>query len=258
MLRAVWNNPAGGLRYHVRAWRQRGAWQAYRRGLVDWLSLWRPGCKSLALVGPSAGHCLPYAALTPFERFVVFEIDPLARMLLKRRLHAALPDRDVVWVAEDLWLGPIRREGRLSPELIRALEAPEPSCVLFCNFIGQVAYMLEPGEYPDFRTAWVRDLFPRLQQTPWASFHDRVSGEAPPYEELPSNGQRLSDAQLSALYETDPSRELIELNDHGSQELLPEGYDYRYLHWPLTRSMHHLIECVLGGPAAGVRTADRR
>lgn len=243
MLRAAWNNPTGGVRYHVRALLHARAWRDYRAGLVEWLSRWRPGRPALALVGPSAGHCLPYAALTQFERFVVFEIDPVARVLLRRRLERELPGRPIQVVADDVWIGPVRLDGQVPSSLFDA-----DTALLFCNFIGQVSFMLDPGEYPAFQKAWTASLFPHLSQTPWASFHDRVSGVVPPHEALPSHGRYLDDSEVAALYEGDPDRELIELNDHRSQELLPEGYDYRYLHWPLTQHMHHLIECVLGGP----------
>jgi hypothetical protein len=241
----VLNNPSGGLRYHLRALRRRTReWQPYRTGLSTWLSTWQPGRRTLAIVGPSAGHCLPLEVLTQFERFVIFEIDPLARYILKRRMQAVLPERPIVWVTEDVWLQPVNEGGGIPRALL------SDSALLFSNVIGQVSLMLEPGQYLGFRKEWQASLFPFLEHTPWASFHDRVSGDLPPYAPLPTHDKRLSDAEISALYEGDPSRDLIELNDHRSQELLPQGYSYRYLHWPLTRTMHHLIECVLGGPRA--------
>jgi hypothetical protein len=245
MFSSVWNNPSGGLRYHLRALQNRTrAWQPYRTGLSTWLSMWKPDKRSLAIVGPSAGHCLPLAALAQFERFVIFEIDPLARYILKRRLHAELPGRSIQWITEDVWLRPLN-EGDGIPEALLS-----DSALLFSNFIGQVSYLLAPGQYTTFRKAWRTSLFPFLERTPWASFHDRVSGDVAPYAALPTHAASLSDAEVSALYEDDPAHDRIELNDHRSQELLPRGYSYRYLHWPLTRSKHHLIECVLGGPRA--------
>ena len=246
MLSSVWNtlsNPSGGLSYHLRALRRRTrAWQPYRSGLSTWLSSWRPDRRTLAIVGPSAGHCLPLETLTQFERFVIFEIDPLARYILKRRMQAVLPGRPIVWQTQDLWLQPVH-EGAGIPHALLA-----DSALLFSNFIGQIPYMLQPGQHIGFDEAWRASLFPFLEHTPWASFHDRVSGDVAPYAPLPTHDRRLTDAEISALYEGDPKHERIELNDHRSQELLPEGYSYRYLHWPLTRNMHHLIECVLGGP----------
>lgn len=243
MLTAAWNNPAGGLRYHLRAWRNGAAWQPFREGLSTWLTTWQPQRSTLALVGPSAGYCLPLAALAPFERFIVFELDPLACFILKRRFARVLPGRPITWITQDLWIDPLRRGASLPHALLG-----DDCALLFCNIIGQLPYVLYPGEYPDFRKAWCHELFPWLERTPWASFHDRVSGEIAPFAALPTHHGQLSEGEISALYEADPTHARIELNDHRSQDLLPAANDYRYLHWPITPTMHHLIECARGGP----------
>ncbi|MEY4582749.1 MAG: hypothetical protein RL701_7452 [Pseudomonadota bacterium] len=243
MLAAAWNNPAGGIRYHLRALRHRSAWGEFRAGLSSWLTTWQPARSTLAIVGPSAGHCLPLGALAQFERFIVFELDPLACFMLKRRFERELPGRPIEWVTRDAWLDPVRHGNPLPRELLGA-----DSALLFSNIIGQIPYLLATDEYPDWRREWCRQLFPWLEQTPWASFHDRVSGDVAPFAALPTEPGVLSDAEVSALYEANPTSQLIELNDHRSQDLLPAGYHYRYLHWPITPSMHHLIECVFGGP----------
>lgn len=239
-----WNNPSGGVYHHLRALRRARAWQPFRAGLAQWLEGWRPQRPTLALIGPSAAHCLPLPALAQFERFVVFELDPVARFLLERRLARALPGRPVQWVKQDAWLEPLRHGGELPHKLLGG-----DAALLFSNIIGQLPYLLEPEEYPAWQRSWQQQLFPWLERTPWASFHDRVSSDVPPYAALPQAGHALSKNEVSALYAGDPSRERIELSDHGSEALLPAGYHYQYLHWPLTHSMHHLIECVMGGPS---------
>ena len=243
MLSAAWNNPAGGLRYHLRALRNSGrAWQPFREGLETWLGEWEPGVETLAIVGPSAGYCLPVRALAQFRRFVIFEPDPVARFILRRRLQRTLPGREITWIAHDAWIDPVRR-GDAIP---RALLGPG-TALLFSNIIGQLPYLVDTADYAEWRKLWCDQLFPLLEQTPWASFHDRVSTEIEPQNALPQHGRRLEAEELTALYEPAP-RELVELYEHGSHELLPPGRSYRYLHWPLTPTMHHLIECVLGGP----------
>jgi hypothetical protein len=244
MLKAAWNNPSGGLRYHLRAWRNRErSWQGFREQLEDWLASWRPRATTLAIVGPSGGYCLPLRALERFSRFVVFEPDPVARFILRRRLERALPDRSVVWIAQDAWIEPLRNGGSIPSALLG------PRCaLLFSNIVGQLPYMIDDASFPAWRDAWRGSLWPVLERTPWASFHDRVSGSAPPPAALPESGHRLSDAEIQALYRQSSSAAVIELIDHGSHELLPEGRSYRYFHWPLTPATHHLIEGVLGGP----------
>lgn len=244
MRSALWNNPSGGIKYHWRAWRRREQhWLPFREQLEDWLAQWQPRATTLAIVGPSGGYCLPLRALQRFQRFVIFEPDPLARAILKRRLRAALPGRELVWITDDVWVAPLLHGGSIP----RALLGGE-TALLFTNIIGQLAYMVDDLEFPAWRQAWCQSLFPQLERMEWASFHDRVSGAVAPHAALPAHGGRLSDAEITALYRGAPGETSIELNDHHSQELLPEGHGYRYLHWPLTETMHHLIECVLGGP----------
>jgi hypothetical protein len=245
MFSAAWNNPAGGLRYHLRALRSREhAWRPFREGLELFFADWRPPAKTLAIVGPSGGYCVPLGALAQFERFVVFEPDPVARMIFKRRLRAALPDRSLTFIAEDAWISPLLRGGGLPSALFAG-----SSALLFSNFIGQLAYIVRDREFARFSAAWRAQLWPVLERTPWASFHDRVSGAAPPPRALPAGPKRLSDVDLRALYEPGALAAPIELVDHGSSELLPPARRYGYLNWPLTPDGHHLIECAIGGPA---------
>jgi hypothetical protein len=244
MFSAAWNNPAGGLRYHLRALRSRQhAWRPFREGLEVFFGAWRPAARTLAIVGPSGGYCLPLPMLAHFERFVIFEPDPLARMILKRRLHAAVPGRVVTFIAEDAWIGPLLRGGGLPSGLFG-----RDSALLFSNFVGQLAYIVPDRAFARFSAAWRAQLWPILEHTPWASFHDRVSGAAPPPRALPQGNERLSDAGLRALYEPNTLDAAVELIDHGSSELLPPARRYAYLNWPLTPDAHHLIECAIGGP----------
>jgi hypothetical protein len=245
MLGAVLNNPSGGIRYHYRAWRGREhAWLPFREALEAWLSSWQPRASTLVIVGPSGGYCLPLRAIARFERFVIFEPDALARYILRRRLQRALPDRPITWLAHDAWVQPLLNGGSIPTQLFGS-----DCALLFSNVIGQLPYMMEDSDYPSWRDAWRARVWPLLDRMPWASFHDRVSGETAPTHPLPATGERLLDAQIQALYEPVGSVERIELIDHGSQELLPPGRSYRYFHWPLTRRMHHLIEGVVGGPS---------
>ena len=62
-------NPAGGLRYHLRAYRHSARlWQPFRWTLGEWLLGWRPPETTLALFGPSGGYCLQPFLLERFAR----------------------------------------------------------------------------------------------------------------------------------------------------------------------------------------------
>jgi hypothetical protein len=233
---AVWS-PAGGIRYHLRALRHRErSWRPFRAALETWLSEWHPKASKLAIIGPSGGYCLPLAPLSRFERLIVFEPDPIARWVLRRRLGP----RSVQFVAHDVWIEPLLRGGSLPVPLLQ-----DDTALLFTNFIGQLPFLVPPEQWNVWRATWCRQLWPLLARVPWASFHDRVSGSvAPRVSGRVISAQRFSDEQVRELYEPSPQGQIIELLDHSSHELLPEGRSYEYFHWPLTANAHHLIEAV--------------
>jgi hypothetical protein len=235
---AVWS-PAGGIRYHLRALRHRErAWRPFRAALEAWLSDWQPQASKLAIVGPSGGYCLPLAPLARFAQLIVFEPDPIARWVLRRRLAP----RAVQFIAHDVWIEPLLSGGSLPTPLLR-----DDTALLFTNFIGQLPFLVPPERWDAWRAAWCSQLWPLLERVPWASFHDRVSGSvAPRINGRLISAQRFSDEQVRELYEPERPGQIIELLDHSSRELLPEGRSYEYLHWPLMAGAHHLIEAVLG------------
>jgi len=241
VLRATWN-PAGGLRYHLRARRHRTrAWAPFRAELDAWLATWKPAARTLAIVGPSGGYCLPASLLARFERLLCFEPDPIARLILAHRLKKLPGNREVVWFTRDVWVTPLLRGG--GSGVPAALLTPD-CALLFANFLGQVAFLVPDQRWPEFAAAWQASLWPLLASIPWASFHDRVSGEiAPRLPHGESGAVRLGDEQIVALYGPDQAGELL---DHRATELLPTGARYAYFDWPIVPGRHHLIEGVLG------------
>ncbi len=233
-------NPAGGLRYHLRARRHRlQLWSGFRADLEAFFDSWRPAARKLALVGPSGGYCLPSSILARFEHVICFEPDPIARWVLSRRLHQLPGDRSVTWVTRDAWLEPLLR-GRPPP-----LGAGSDDIALFfSNFIGQIMFLVDEPRWPELRKHWQAQVWPLLEHLPWASFHDRLSGPiAPKLNPSDRYAKRFDDARLLKLYAQHEAGELL---DHGSADLLPPGERYAYLHWPLIPEQHHLIEAVIG------------
>lgn len=240
VLEAIWN-PAGGLRYHVRARaRREQAWAPFRASLERWFDRWTPEARTLAIVGPSGGYCLPLTLVARFERLICFEPDPIARWVLARRLKQLPSPPQLTFVAHDVWIAPLLHGGS-----VPMLQLQHDTAILFSNFIGQLTYLVRDPDWPRFTHAWQASLFPLLERVPWASFHDRVSGRiAPVPDRLPeSTPRRLDDAQVVELYDSGRADELL---DHRSHELLPAGKQYGYLHWPLLPDQQHLIECVIG------------
>jgi hypothetical protein len=239
-------NPAGGVRYHLRAWRHsRARWAPFRAEVARWLVReWAPAEKRLAIIGASGGYCLDPAFLARFDEITCFDPDPLARHVFRARLPAALADR-VRWRGEDL----LRDPGRGALE--RALAGPGQA-LLFSNLLGQL-HLLYPDEAElaaqRARVAeWLRAR--SAQGRAWASFHDRVSGPLAP--RLPAGGlaspRRLTDAELlERCYSLpDPRATVgeIELVDHQTEGFFAESLPHRYFDWPLSPGHHHLIEAV--------------
>ena len=245
MLKAAFN-PAGGVRYHLRARRHRDReWAPFRAALDRWIAGWQPGTRTLAVVGPSGGHCLPGSLVARFDELICFEPDPTARPIFASRLRSLARETGsrvpgLTWIAGDAWIAPVLDGRGVPTDLIESRGA----AVLFTNFLGQVSFLVPDERWMDFRAAWRASLWPLLARAPWASFHDRVSGEIVPRLGVGVGGpQPLTDEAIVALYGDDQTGELL---DHRTDDLLPRGASYAYFDWPIVPGRHHLVEGVLG------------
>ena len=132
-----------------------------------------------------------------------------------------------------------RQRSRTLPALLGS-----DCALLFANFLGQVTFLVPDEAWSDFAAAWRRNVWPLLDEIPWASFHDRVSGEiAPRSSHRDDRGVQLGEDEIVALYGPDQAGELL---DHRATELLPRGEAYAYFDWPIVPGRHHLIEGVRG------------
>jgi hypothetical protein len=244
-LRALMN-PAGGIRYHLRALRFRGdQWQAFRWAIGEWLLDWQPKEPTLLLVGPSAGYCLQPFLFERFELVVCLEPDPVARYLFKRKLTKAPLDHmpKLEFIAQDHL---VRNPERL-PKLLEQLPA---TCVLFSNVLGQLRGLLnvDDDDGPEFARI-KHAMAEAIRGRSWASFHDRVSGYArPTCEHAVTSNSRLSDAEiLELLYSETPRNRRnrnLKLIDHLTAGLLPANLPHSYFSWELEPGRFHLIEAV--------------
>ena len=75
-------NPAGGFRYHLRAFQYSNTlWTPFRNALGLWLESWNPRSKKLLIIGSSAGYSLTDEWLDQFEQVTCLDPDPLAKLL---------------------------------------------------------------------------------------------------------------------------------------------------------------------------------
>lgn len=242
-------NPAGGLRYHLRARRYSNRlWQPFRSAIGDFLSDFAPATTTLLLVGPSGGYCLPPLFFERFERVVCLEPDPVACLLFRRKLDKARLARRprLEFIAEDhLVFHPERL-----PRLVARLG---DTALLFSNIIGQLRGLLDVDEATADSLRRVRDgVEQAIAGRAFASFHDRLSGEIRPQVEQPFRAQRRmsDDAILSRFY---PSARMnhesrgLELFDHLTDGFFPRGLPHAYFVWQILPCRYHLIEGVARG-----------
>lgn len=230
--------PAGGLVYHTRALRHAGSlWAPFRGAVARWLARWETPTTTLILIGPSAGYCLDTPFLTRFTRIVAIDPDPLAPRLFRKRHSAALTaDRQLTW-------SPVDHFTNGDTLGLRALfDAHEGAAVLLCNFLGQLHLVLPDDKTEPLLAHWRDALAPLLAAHPWASFHDRVSGELlldfdQPLE-LP---QRVDDEALLDRFYHGQQGELV---DHRTGGFFTADRRHTYLHWQLSPQRWHLIEAV--------------
>jgi hypothetical protein len=228
-------NPAGGLIYHARAARYRGAlWAPFREAIGDWLEEWGPRARRLVIFGPSGGYCLPMGWVGQFDSVVGVDPDPVAEWIFRRRLGGRTR---VEWRREDFF------RGSAGSRLKEFLEEEAGAAILFANFLGQLRYVLGRGKESDLLAPWRTGLSSIIEGREWASFHDRVSGALQPrFEQGLRAEQRLTDAEMLArFYAEGESGELI---DHQTDGLLPEALARAYFSWELAPGQFHLVEAV--------------
>jgi hypothetical protein len=233
MQRIMILNPAGGLRYHFKAFKnRRDLWADFRHELALWLAEWQPREKNLLLVGPSGGYTLPLEFLNRFESISAVEPDPVARWIFERG-HGI----EVAWSRENFFLNK-HKEFDLS-RLRLLLDVNPDRAVLFCNILGQLACLYPEATSKPAFAEWKKGLVGALSGRSWASYHDRLSGVLEPVitSENRTQPRSLTNTELTAKFYSGTG----ELTDHELEGAFT-GLPARYLAWTLTPGQTHLIE----------------
>lgn len=215
---------SGGLRWHARALARRSnLWAPFRFELADSLSHWIPPQDKLLLIGPSAGWCLPGAALQRFSHIHAIDIDVCAQFLF-RRVHArALQGLDLTWSCMDFFHDPQN-----------VLDAFPDHAILLCNVAGQRRFHHADWQAAEVEMAALQGLFAERH---WASFHDLFSGSCADElraVSLPSRKEGADVLRLCGL-----SGEWF---DHSTAALLPANAPRMILPWRFKRDRLHLVE----------------
>lgn len=274
MLGALWT-PTGGITYHFRAAEHaERRWSPYRAALAEWLDGWRPRRRTLVLLGPSGGYTLLPEFLGRFELILAFDPDPVAPLLFRRRFGRALKAAGTTlrWSHADLLTEP----RALADRLRRHPEA----AVFFAGLLGQLRSVLDPAadrreeeDEAEGRVVepiadslrwygWKGALIEALRGHPFASVHDRVSGNGRANLALlaESDAARQAGIVLHSGDRADLARGLEDrdlrlafrgprgasISFHGLDRFLPEGPRRLFL-WQLLPDRVHLMEAVSRG-----------
>ncbi|MCM2280287.1 MAG: hypothetical protein NDI61_00415 [Bdellovibrionaceae bacterium] len=246
--------PSGGIFYHYLAMRfSRTLWRDFRaevdHWLTNWLSnsltTWSPHAHELIIFGSSAGYSLSTTFLEKFNRVIVVEPDPLARLLLRRRFP------QVWWefTADRNLLAPIPENApgsaskRALDQLHTFLKRYPDAAVLFSNVLGQL-----PLEFPhlsdELFASHLIAIRAAVKDRAWASYHDLLSTWAKPKSmapfELPSGPLDL-EAFIRARLEPPPGgASPLEVTDHQTHAL-SIGEPTACTWWEIAPGRYHLI-----------------
>ncbi|MBU3724857.1 MAG: hypothetical protein FGM18_05010 [Burkholderiaceae bacterium] len=231
---------SGGLIWHAKAWRRHATlWADFclriERFLIDWIHALpqqrneEGRLSGIILLGPSGGWCLPKAGfLKHFQSVVMVDSDPSAKTIFYRRHQVRLhPEQDWIWIPSSF------------EQALPALLARYPRhAVLFCNVLGQLRYQDSlPLERIEFELNQIKFL---LSGRHWASFHDRISGEARHAQSAEFEFSSPSVVQTAMLAKRVASQG--EWLDHLTENVLPPQADRRLLHWPISLTRLHWVE----------------
>jgi len=224
-------NPAGGIIYHLRAFRY-GLffWRPYIKALEPLLLKWTPGTDQIVIIGSSSGYSLTGKFLRRFKSVIINEPDPLARLIFRLRFP-------FVNVKSD------NTDFIIPPDGVSCLAHKYPeAAILFSNILGQRLSICKRSTKTN-RCDWLATLPHTLDKHNWFSYHDRISTRTALITSKPLESAReLSpDELMDHFCGTDYSTTYI---DHETDALKQPDINRTYLPWVLKPSKIHIIEVI--------------
>jgi len=229
-------NPTGGLIYHCRAARfARTLWMPFRTALGTWLQNWTPPERKLIVIGAGGGYMLPSAFLSRFDAVLAVDIDPIARLIFRRRFRFL--GKSMQCNGSDYFRFP----GTSAASFGDLLAGEPEAAVLFSNIWGQVGFLAgNESERDAMFLFWEQELPRLLAGRSWASYHDRYSGTDTAAADRPFvSDRRLAGEELIRRFCSDTGGVW---NDHLTGRLFPGAAPYAYFLWRLTPRSVHVVE----------------
>lgn len=220
MKKIVIGSLSGGVVYHARALLySRNLWSSHLQGTKAFLnSLDLHGREHLILVGPSGGYSLPSDWLKKFSIIDVYEPDPLARVILKRRHR----------------LKNVNFFGHFNAAVYRKIEKLPNAFVLFSNVLGQ----------KDLKFFGLPSLKKAVSNLAIASYHDALSVELPmKYQGTKKAKIRVDFFDLIRKSWKEANKKVV-INEHRVPSANSNLQFYGGWVWQLTPTRLHWIEAV--------------
>ncbi len=253
---------SGGIFYHFRALRyQKTLWRPYRESLAQALLTLAPPPNTggqLLLIGPSAGHCLPFEWLGRYQTIAACDPDPIARLWFTLRLKARAPASRLTWIDPGSLLRPsvtskefdgARIASQLDLLLGAARFGASLTTVFFAGILGQLPLLFPQATDHASYGRWQTSLFAVLTARGMTglSLHDRLSAPLPlaipPFSKFKSHVTNAKLAEYFEIPRSGPRVEPLVIHDHltaGFSLRVPS--EARYLDWQLTPGFHILME----------------
>ena len=238
---------SGGLLYHFKARSySQTIWGPYINNVYSWLDAWKPKKDKLLLIGPSSGYSISNRFLNRFKHIDAIEIDPLARLLFSYS-H----DKKIHWDKQDYFK--FSSNNNFNESFNKISEKYADHAILFCNFLGQVSFLISNNEdrFLNFESA----LQEFVKERSWASYHDifSINAKAKPIMigdvshvnlTVDINKNNVQFAKWLQNFIEPPKNHEVVVNDHKTFNFFEKTKNINYFAWELQPRQTNIIEAI--------------